>query len=72
MTSKVVIVDEVVEPEEIESVHGNFAAYIQMKLKEFVDDPENPKLMGDVTVTISETSSIDRDSVRLILWGFTE
>jgi hypothetical protein len=73
MALKVVIVNEVVEPEVIESVYGSFANYMQVKLKEFVENPESPKLIGKVTASVESTGSLeDPDFIRFRLQGFAE
>lgn len=70
---KVVIVDEVLDPEEVEAAYGSFAGYMQAKLKEFVDNPESPKLIGNVTATVSSEGPFSGpDQIRFTLRGFAE
>ena len=46
---------------------------MQAKLKEFVDDPENPKLVGNVTANVtSEGLFSEPDMIRFTLRGFAE
>ena len=73
MTLKVVLLNEVVDPVELESVYGSFAAYMQAKLKEFIDNPENPKLIGNVTAVVESMGSFsDPDLIQFSLRGFAE
>lgn len=70
---KVVIVNEVIDPEEVEAAYGSFAGYMQQKLKEFVDNPENPKLIGQVTATVGSDGPFESpDLIRFTLRGFAE
>lgn len=70
---KVVIVNEVVDPEELEAVYGSFAGYMYAKLKEFVENPENPKLIGNVTATVESMGSFSNpDLIQFSLRGFAE
>jgi hypothetical protein len=73
MTLKVVIVNEVVDPEEIEAGYGSLAGYMQVKLMEYVDNPENPKLIGNVTAVVESVGPFgDPDTIRFTLRGFAE
>ena len=73
MALKVVIVNEVVDPRDIESVYGTFAHYMLEKLREFVDNPENPKLIGNVIATVNSEGPFEApDSIRFSLRGFAE
>lgn len=70
---KVVITNEVVDPQELEEVYGSFTGYMYAKLKEFVENPENPKLVGNVTATVESAGSFSSpDMVRFTLRGFAE
>jgi hypothetical protein len=73
MALKVVILNEVVDPEEIEAGYGSFAGYMHQKLKEFVENPESPKLVGNVTANVESVGPFGApDCVRFTLRGFAE
>lgn len=73
MVLKVVVVDEVVDPEVVESVYGSFASYMHEKLREFVSNPDSPKLIGNVTASVESVGPFSGpDAIRFTLRGFAE